>query len=124
MSNTLKENIWLLSCSVKKQNLALHNYFQSKSHQQTEIGTQVKSNGEKMHLPLIQISLVPGFPANQTGLILIFTSKYVTRAYVCGMLLFSSIKKQTYKVESYEISKYTKNLKTYLHLLTNNTFYI
>ena len=68
--------------SQKKQKLVLHDYFQNKSHQQTEIGTQVKTSREKMHLPLIQISLVPCFPENKTGLILIFTSKYVTRAYV------------------------------------------
>ena len=40
------------------------------------------------------------------------------------MFLFSFIKKQSYKVESYEISIYTKNLKTNLHLLVNNTIYI
>ena len=39
-------------------------------------------------------------------------------------LLFSSIKKQSYEEENYEISKYTNNIKTDLHLLMNDAFSI
>ena len=77
-----------------------------------------------MHLQLIQIRLAPCFPKNKTGLILIFTSKYVTRDYVWEMFLFSSIKKQSCKVENYEISKYTKKLKIFIYIYLQITRFI
>ena len=63
------------------------------------------------------IKYLPCFPKNNAGLILIFTLKYDIRAYFWECLLFSSIEKQRYKVENYEISKFTKNMKIFLLLI-------
>ena len=40
---------------------------------------------------------IPGFPENKTGLVLIFTLKYDSRAYFWGCVLYSSIKNKVTK---------------------------
>ena len=53
--------------------------------------------GEAIVFFVTFLSLVPCFPENKTGLILIFTPKYGTRAYFRGMYYFDISKNEVTK---------------------------
>ena len=82
--------------------------------------------GKKTNLPNYEIPStcqIPCFPENKTGLILIFTPNYGTRAYFRGMYYFDIYQKMKLQSKNYEILNKQK-LRKKIYIYFSLTFFL